>query len=718
MQSIIRIIVVTGYLLVCTVVLSENIIYPEDSGVIDVTKAPYNAAGDGVHDDTEAIQKALNAFPNGSRIIYLPNGTYLVSKKLRWGPSDEISCNICQKRIHMQGQSKEGTIIRLQDHCPDFQSTSQRRGVLWTGNSPAQRFRNCITNLTVNTGIGNPGACGIQYNANNNGNLMHVKIISEDGGGKYGLDLAHTDEIGPCLIRDLEIVGFKTGIFISYYVNSMTFEHIVLKDQIDYGLQNFGQVVNINGLISENSVPVINNHDGVLTLINGSLNGVDADAEIAAIQNNATLFARDVLTSGYGKSIENKKGSGIDHNDAYISEFVSDKIYSSFESPQKSLNLPINDPPEVPWDPFEEWANVVAFGAKGDNATDDTQAIQDAIDSGKKTVYFPGGKMYKINGTINIRGQVRKLIGCSGKLKGKGTIRFEDGSEPIVVMDNFDCIYSKIKLIHNSSRTLVLRNVTTLPITSYGSGDFYIDDIAASPHHFENPKQRIWIRQFNPEGIGETNTTNNGATLWILGLKTEQDGIKIKTKNGGKTEVLGAHIYAQGQKKTTPLFVAENSSVSFSGIRQISNGKFYETVIREIRGDSTRAMKRAEIGNTFCLYTGYTDSSNTAYVNNGFQSFPTGFKLLQNYPNPFNAETKIEFHLPAECDLNLNIYNILGDIVASHALGIKPAGIHSFQWRAYDEEDKALSTGIYFYRLQATHKNKIFSKSQKMMLVN
>ncbi len=64
---------------------AENIIFPANSGVIDVTAAPYNAKGDGVTDDTRAIQQALRDYPARGAIIYLPNGTYLLSRPLQWG---------------------------------------------------------------------------------------------------------------------------------------------------------------------------------------------------------------------------------------------------------------------------------------------------------------------------------------------------------------------------------------------------------------------------------------------------------------------------------------------------------------------------------------------------------------------------------------------------------------------------------------------------------
>ena len=57
------------------------IVFPDESGVINVRD--YGAAPDDTTDDTAAIQKALDAFPNGNRIVYLPAGTWMVTAGAR-----------------------------------------------------------------------------------------------------------------------------------------------------------------------------------------------------------------------------------------------------------------------------------------------------------------------------------------------------------------------------------------------------------------------------------------------------------------------------------------------------------------------------------------------------------------------------------------------------------------------------------------------------------
>ncbi len=65
----------------------ENITFPPDSGVVDI-KARYGAKGDGITDDTAAIQQAIDEVKGIPDTLYFPNGTYLISNShfQRQGP--------------------------------------------------------------------------------------------------------------------------------------------------------------------------------------------------------------------------------------------------------------------------------------------------------------------------------------------------------------------------------------------------------------------------------------------------------------------------------------------------------------------------------------------------------------------------------------------------------------------------------------------------------
>ena len=79
---------------------------------------------------------------------------------------------------------------------------------------------------------------------------------------------------------------------------------------------------------------------------------------------------------------------------------------------------------------------------------------------------------------------------------------------------------------------------------------------------------------------------------------------------------------------------------------------------------------------------------------------PSEFALLQNYPNPFNAETQIRFSIPSSGQVDLNIYNMLGQSVRVLVDENLPAGEHQALWNGTDQQGRNLASGVYFYRLE------------------
>ena len=77
-----------------------------------------------------------------------------------------------------------------------------------------------------------------------------------------------------------------------------------------------------------------------------------------------------------------------------------------------------------------------------------------------------------------------------------------------------------------------------------------------------------------------------------------------------------------------------------------------------------------------------------------------GYALLQNHPNPFSDNTNIDYTIPEDCNLNLRVYDISGQLVRVLETGTKPAGQHRVVWDGKNETGQKMSSGIYFYRLQ------------------
>jgi hypothetical protein len=83
------------------------------------------------------------------------------------------------------------------------------------------------------------------------------------------------------------------------------------------------------------------------------------------------------------------------------------------------------------------------------------------------------------------------------------------------------------------------------------------------------------------------------------------------------------------------------------------------------------------------------------------EKLPTTFDLLPNYPNPFNPTTTIQYSNPARGKIVLEIFNVLGQKVASLVNDEQEAGSHSIVWNGRTDHGSAVASGVYFYRLVA-----------------
>jgi hypothetical protein len=96
-------------------------------------------------------------------------------------------------------------------------------------------------------------------------------------------------------------------------------------------------------------------------------------------------------------------------------------------------------------------------------------------------------------------------------------------------------------------------------------------------------------------------------------------------------------------------------------------------------------------------------------MRDGMYGVPVAYVLSQNYPNPFNPSTNIQFALPRAGKVELKVYNLLGQVVATLVNGQYATGSYEVQWNA-----TRLASGMYFYRL--TVDNNVVD-TRKMMLL-
>lgn len=295
-----------------------DIIYPVDAGIINIKKI-YGAKGDGVADDTAAIQQAINdnlGYNGKPKIIYFPSGTYLVSKTLEWRNSK----GNWDSYLKFQGQNQTNTVIKLKDNIPEFNNSKLPKAVVYTAsindNKGNRAHNNFFANLTIDTGKGNRGAVGIDYLANNRASIRDVTIRSGDGQGRVGLNMTR-GWTGPALIKNVQIIGFDYGVKTVGPEYSITFKDLVLENQRIAGIDNLWNVLSIDGLTSRNQVPAIRNQGqtardrrSLVVLLNANLAG--GSATNVAIENNAgEIYARNVTTSGYQTALRSHDGKTV-----------------------------------------------------------------------------------------------------------------------------------------------------------------------------------------------------------------------------------------------------------------------------------------------------------------------------------------------------------------------------------------------------------------------
>ena len=81
------------------------------------------------------------------------------------------------------------------------------------------------------------------------------------------------------------------------------------------------------------------------------------------------------------------------------------------------------------------------------------------------------------------------------------------------------------------------------------------------------------------------------------------------------------------------------------------------------------------------------------------RALPARFALGANYPNPFNPSTIIPYQLPTAMHVRLEVFNILGQHIATLVDGERAGGFHTARWDATDAAGQAMAAGVYFYRL-------------------
>lgn len=592
-----------------TALPKDTELLPLAAGIVNVKLAPYFARGDGATDDTAALQRAIRDAEGSGRTIYLPEGVYVVSAPLKFTENASYNRNNLFGRNVLRGAGMKETVIRLRDGS--LTDAAAPRAVVSTGfisfwngqneETTADWFHNFISHLTIDTGVGNPGAKGLEFFSNNTGAVRDVSIVSRDGKGVIGLDLGHLDKNGPLLVKRVSVRGFDVGIRTGKTVNSQTFDDIRLKDQRVTAFDNDGQCVSIRRLRTEGAVTALRNRFGFATIVDASLKGKDVPAGVPAILNGEYLYARDIDGSGFPRLIDNQFGAGSQVPSSFDGDYLSSGMpLSLFPGRAGSLALQVRNTPKPADDPADRWVNAREFRLTTE--LDDAPALQRAIDSGARTVFYPTDARVVLKSDVHLRGAVANLIGMHASVRvfDGARIRVVDGQAPHVHIERFFVSGADAPLFINASgRRISLTDSEAGFSGAMGGGDVFLENVVG---RFEFGRHRTWARQLNtePEGL---KITNNGGALWILGLKTERAGTLVATFSGGATEILGGLCYTT-TAGTDPMFRVENGAFSVSLAEVAYGPPPYRTLVRETRGGAVRSLERGQAPLRFSFMNG------------------------------------------------------------------------------------------------------------------
>ncbi|RSV39617.1 gluconolaconase [Sphingomonas sp. ABOLD] len=385
------------------------------------------ARGDGKTDDTAAIQKALDEARDASRhgIVFLPSGRYRISRTL-----------VVPAGVRVYGVGPTRPTILLGASTPGFQqgvstmivfggddqyavgkvpvpvpNIVPREKIVRDANSGT--FYSSMSNVDIEIAEGNPAAAGVRFRMAQHAFLSHMEFrlgsafagVYQAGnviekvafkGGRYGIVTEKTSPAWQFTLIDAQFDGQREAAIREHEVD-LTLVNVAIRDtpvgiEIDRGYSDslWGKDVRFER-VSKAAV-VISNEDSAFTQV-GFDNAVAIDSPIFA-------RFRDSGKTVAGKGRAYRVG-------AFSYGLKVPKLGEMGKTDLQAEIQPLASAPARPalavraLPPMAEWVNVRTLGVKGDGTTDDTAALQKAID-GNRVLYLPVG-FYKVTDRLKLR---------------------------------------------------------------------------------------------------------------------------------------------------------------------------------------------------------------------------------------------------------------------------------------------------------------------------
>ncbi len=395
---------------------------PDDPAAVVV-----KARGDGRADDTAAIQRALDAARDktGHGLVFLPSGRYRLTRTL-----------VVPIGVRVFGVGQTRPVLLLADNTPGFQQGVSTMVVFSGGDqysvgdvpvpvptvvprdkvvrdANSATFYSSMSNIDIEIGAGNQGAAAVRFRVAQHGFLSHMDFrlgsgfagvyqagnVMEDvhfHGGRYGIVSEKTSPAWQFTLVDATFDGQREAA-IREHEAGLTMVNVAIRNtpvgiRIDEGYGDSLWAKNLRlenvsraGLLigSEKSVfTQIGLDDAVATNVPTLVRFADAARTITGKGR-----AYRVTSFSHGVKVRGLETVGATATDVRIAALAGVP-----PAPAPAIR-------ELP--PVAQWTNVRSLGVRGDGRTDDTAAIQRAIDS-HRVLYFPTG-FYMVADTLKLR---------------------------------------------------------------------------------------------------------------------------------------------------------------------------------------------------------------------------------------------------------------------------------------------------------------------------
>lgn len=269
---------------------------------------------------------------------------------------------------------------------------------------------------------------------------------------------------------------------------------------------------------------------------------------------------------------------------------------------------------------------------------------------------------------------------------------FKNGNENTYVSNSINYRYQifsgipNVNINWNAGEPITL---ISIPVnqTGFGSGIFEL-----APADFLPSSGEEWYIEVG--GINRTNPVFNPATTGEVPLPIELISFQVLRLNVHKVKL----IWQTSSEINSNRFEVERRFYSEKG------SSHWETIgIVHAAGNSSLPQNYSFIdskafGSSKIYYRVRMIDNDGAFKYSDeieFDNTPNKFELFQNYPNPFNPITKIEFDIPASHQVNLSVYNLLGEKVVDLVNNFLEPGTYSVTF-----DGQNLSSGFYIYMLK------------------